>query len=690
LLAASAAAAEGRAEAQGSLAEESAVAGGAQVYEPAFFAVYRPVTARDMVEQVPGFSIDDGADVRGFGGAAGNVLIDGERPSSKGALSEELARIPAASVLRIELIRGGAGDLDVRGQAIVVNVVLADGIAADRSTYEAELGLSQGDRVSWYGRWTRSVDLGDLEGAIDLEVPNEVERGLTGERRIDPGGDLLELRDEFVQDDTRQISVGATARWTPTARDALSANAKISPWRFHGYEQSVVTDAAGTLVRVDEIDSEETDAWSGELGADWERRFSDRLSMKLVGLATQESSRLAESETSYGPAGFDEATFIDSNTDFGERVGRATLTWRRDAAHTFELGLEAAQNVLDQDLRVSVDDGSGPHEVPLPVASTRVEEIRGEAYVTDVWTASPRLAVEGGLTVELSRISQSGGAVQEREFAYPKPRLIATYALHGDDQLRLSVVREVAQLDFGEFASAVSLSDGSVTVGNKDLEPARTWAIWAEWERRFGERGALTLSGFHDRVESVQDIVVIDLLDENGDLVRFSGPGNLGDGTRSGVSVAATAPLDRLGLANGVLRLDATLQDTRVRDPLTGRRRSFSYESDWWWRVDVRQDLPGLGAAWGFDYGESGDWTAYRADEEQTFNEGRGNLDMFVETTRWGGVTLRLGVDNLFDATETTERRFFEDLRGSSPLEAIEFRERSFGPYYSIRVSGTL
>ena len=67
----------------------------AQSYSAEYFAPFNPVTAEDMIRRVPGFSLDGGDDRRGFAGAAGNVLINGERPSSKTALAEQLSRISA-------------------------------------------------------------------------------------------------------------------------------------------------------------------------------------------------------------------------------------------------------------------------------------------------------------------------------------------------------------------------------------------------------------------------------------------------------------------------------------------------------------------------------------------------------------------------------------------------------------------
>jgi outer membrane cobalamin receptor len=56
--------------------------------------------------------------VRGLSGATGNVLIDGQRPTSKAeSLETILRRIPARAVVRIELIRPGAPGSTCRGEA---------------------------------------------------------------------------------------------------------------------------------------------------------------------------------------------------------------------------------------------------------------------------------------------------------------------------------------------------------------------------------------------------------------------------------------------------------------------------------------------------------------------------------------------------------------------------------------------
>ena len=93
-------------------------------YTPAEFAESRPNTALDMISRLPGFSFDGGDSVRGFAGAAGNVLIDGQRPTIKtDSLGDTLNRITIDQVERIDVIRGSVPGVDMQGQTVVANVI---------------------------------------------------------------------------------------------------------------------------------------------------------------------------------------------------------------------------------------------------------------------------------------------------------------------------------------------------------------------------------------------------------------------------------------------------------------------------------------------------------------------------------------------------------------------------------------
>ena len=102
-------------------------------YDAAFFAPFAPRSALDIARRVPGFALEQGnSDIRGFAGAAGNVVFNGARPSSKSeSLETLLARIPARRVIRVEL---GPGDLygsEYSGKSQVLNVILSAGSGVD-------------------------------------------------------------------------------------------------------------------------------------------------------------------------------------------------------------------------------------------------------------------------------------------------------------------------------------------------------------------------------------------------------------------------------------------------------------------------------------------------------------------------------------------------------------------------------
>jgi hypothetical protein len=134
------------------------------VYDASFYAPFRPQNAFDFLLGTPGFVLDAGEDasLRGFGGNAGNVLIDGQRPAVKsGGVEALLLRIPASRVLRVEVLRG-VETAETQGRARVANLVLsrdAEGagnatafvtrVPGGALTPAAELGYERGHRNAW-------------------------------------------------------------------------------------------------------------------------------------------------------------------------------------------------------------------------------------------------------------------------------------------------------------------------------------------------------------------------------------------------------------------------------------------------------------------------------------------------------------------------------------------------------------
>lgn len=657
-----------------------------QTYGADYFASFNPVTAEDMVRRLPGFSFDAGDERRGFAGAAGNVLINGERPSSKAALGEQLSRISARDVLRIDIYAGGGDGTDVGGQTMIADVRLRPREAGATNTFVVQASqLDPSGSINPLVVLTSGFKVGDVNFNVALQAqPSRRGRIEYDKQTRDGSGTLLTRGPEFLQGSYWEYKLSGRASWKSGESDAFNLNLQATPSRDGRHTFSQTFNAAGALTQVDDSKVSGDDAWALEAGGDWEHKLAPDASLKLIALASGRHTGSSERYSSQFAAGGFRHTFIERAADSGEYLTRGVMSWKPVATHAVDWGGEIAFNYLDSDLDVRVQTPLATIDATPPVANTRVEETRAEAFVSDVWQAAENLRVEAGLTLETSTITQTGDGAQKRDFSYLKPRIGATWSADPANQLRFLLERDVSQLDFSEFASAVSLFDGTVDLGNPDLEPERTWRTQIEWEHRFGPKGVITLSAFHDEVEAVQDQIPIAGL--------FDGPGNLGDGRRTGMRLDATAPLDALGLAGGELRIKGLVQETGVTDPVTGQKRRFSDEGDWSYSIDLRQSLPDLRLAWGALYERADEVDQYRLRELRTTGWDEANLDLYVETTAFTGLLVRFTVADIFLPLEIRERQFFSPDRATALAPSSIETRAAAGGYgtrsYAIRVSG--
>lgn len=674
-----------------------------QSFDAAYFKTYNPVTAADMVTRVPGFEIRDGDDRRGFGATAGNILINGERPSSKTLASEQLKRIPAGMVIRVDLVSGGAS-AESSGQAQIVNVILSKAVAKNSpTTFVAALRhIQYSGRIGWTLQASRSIALGDnAELAFDFQAPNLLGRGESADVLRDASGALTGTRLVNGQPKNRGLQGAVGLKWRPGPRDAVNLNAQITPTWNSTHTYSLELTPTGALRTLLSGDSDYSDNYTGEVGGDWEHRFSPTFTTKLIGLFTVASVDQNDGfEIQNAPATFLTRTQARS-TDGGERVARLTATWQALKGHTLEFGAEGAFNYRQTSLDIfNTPAGGVPVRVPLAVSNARVEEVRGEAFIADVWTVNPTLTIESGFTFEASRITQSGDQSKERRFSYPKPRITATWAPNPTNQVRASLVRDVAQLDFAEFSSTVDFVNAASTQGNPNLEPQKAWKARVEWQHRFGKRGALTLAGFHDEVQDVHDLV---------DIGGSDAYGNIGDGTRTGMEIKASAPLSFIGLPTAEVRFNGLVQQTEVTDPKTGRKRSFSIfperqggppgsatlnagDKDWAYVFTFRQELPAQKSAWGAAVVQWAGRSEYKRIEMLDYERSVPRLDFYVETTRIKPVTIRFNVNNIFSPSEARVRTFYQTDRSTGVVSRTETRKAKGGPEgtrsVGIQVSG--
>ncbi|WP_313008776.1 Plug domain-containing protein, partial [Brevundimonas vesicularis] len=174
---------------------------GVLVFTPDFFAAQRPNTALDMVNRVPGFSIDNGSGARGFEGAVGNVLINNNRPASKNdSGSNVLGRTLANQVERIELIRGGAPGIDMQGYSVVVNVILKT-TDSRQSILTWNAMLFEGGHDIYGGSYQFTQNKGDRSWGVTLSdgMGSSDSNGVGRSIRRNAAGDVI--RDERYEND---------------------------------------------------------------------------------------------------------------------------------------------------------------------------------------------------------------------------------------------------------------------------------------------------------------------------------------------------------------------------------------------------------------------------------------------------------------------------------------------------------
>ena len=630
---------------------------GVTVFEAESFASAAPANAHDMVIRLPGFSIVEAdSDVRGYAGARGNVLIDGARPTSRREdIDDLLARIPAGSVERIELIRAGAPGVDMGGHAVLANVVRKRVAAVEMALEIGGAAATDG----WAGpqaqfEYGRRSDDRMLELALSAASELDEDTGPGRIHAVSPDG--VPVEDLTV--DTRRIDdlYGANASWRqPLAGGSLGVNAALRGERVSEREERMDRDtgmhleSAADTERMDEL----------EIGGRYVRPVGARSRLELVLGQRLDRTRALSLEREDG----DEERF-EENTETGETLARVDLGHAYSDHLRLTAGLEGAFNFLEGDARLT-ENGE---RVELPGSDVRIEERRAEASLGAAWQPGSDWTLEADVRVETSRLRQSGDTPMARDFVYVKPRLTAFWERDDRDSFHLSLAREVGQLDFDDFVASAALDTGVISAGNAELEPDKTWRMSAGWERSFWEDGALVLTWTHDRISDVVDRVLV----VSGDDV-FDAPGNIGDGTRDTLELELSASLDRLGMAG--FRFSSQLQwrTSSVRDPITGRKRGISGEAPLEGSLRLTRVLPEHRITWGMGVDLAERETEYSYDEVSREREPL-SWHLFAEKRLAGGWRVRAEARDLFGRRFTEARDKYDGPRSAMPLEEREYR----------------
>jgi hypothetical protein len=640
---------------------------GVTAFPAAYFAAARPNTAFDMIQRLPGFTFDGGAQIRGFAGAAGNVLIDGERPTSKqDDLKSALTRVSATQVARIELIRGGAPGIDMQGRTVMANVILKhDGGSQGVAQLQNKVSLDSGRYMPGVLlQWSRRSGEHTFEAA--LSTLSYLDDGAGPGPHYAKDGTGAYTYDSHLWTQAGGNQGNFTSAYSgPLAGGRFRINGLVFLDHYVDHEADRAT---LPVVNGDDAYKDANATLKSELGVHYTRDLGAKTTLEA--LAIQQLSRQHE-HARYIAFGDDE--IFDIVNTAGESIARSTLRYRALPTLTIEAAMEGAYNTQSTATAYSIN------AIPqiLPAANEMVAETRGEAALSATWSPSPKYTLEAGVRYEASQVMATGDVNEGKSLFYLKPRAVFTWSPDPKDQVRLRVEREVGQLDFSAFTASGSLNAGGLHAGNPNALPQAAWVVEGAFERRFWGKGDATVTLRRSQITNAVDrIAFLDPVAQT----FFDEGGNLPTGVENDLIFDVTVPLDRLWLKNALFKTTATWRDARVTDPITGMQRAQTQVHPLELAAHFTQDLASIKSTWGLDYVNGWVESYYRFDEIDVYRYGA-RLNAFFEYKPTANLSLRADATDLFSRGFERTIILYPGPRNASPTPAlIDQRDQQIGP----------
>ena len=588
------------------------------VYEKDYFEQFNITNANDALKRIPGVeSIGSrnsenyepgGSRKRGFGSSGTQILINGERQSSKSnSIIKTLERINADSLIRIEVIRGSEAGLDVRSDGVIVNIIADSSLSKSSGTWSTALGFLTSGDSNWRGTASWATKIKNTDLVLGLERIGDLNSRKYNEFTVDQEQSLLylRLRETIEYQSGNRINLDLNSKIND--KNTLRINTLV--W-FDGKENSpqiqeyfLPTDMKNEnfYKKINWDRKENNDGW--EFGGDWEHQINKNNSFKLRVVLTEENedqidiSLLDDTVNSY------KNSSETNNRKENERIIRLSFNKLIGKSSSLEYGIESAYNKLDRTFNLIYLDSDGKQtSAGLINTSGEVEEDRYEGFLSYNLPLSNKIRAELALNYEWSEISQSGDVNLSREFQYWKPRIDLKWDYKENRQLRLNIERNVGQINFDDFISSFDQFEETIRAGNPDLKPETSWELKLEHEWRLpNDGGVITLKGLASEIDGPVDRLPID---------GYAGIGNLGSGERTQARIDGSIRINEL-LKGGVFRFMGYLQSTEVNDPVTNIKRDFSWYKRWETMIGIRQDVPGGKYNWGIMYRSQSQFNIY-------------------------------------------------------------------------------
>ena len=674
------------------------------VYEAAYFDQFQPVSVNDMVSRIPGIGLalggGGGGGGRGLGGGAGEILINGQRITGKSNEGRsQLSRISADDVDYIEIIRGTSEEIDVRGGGQVVNIVLR--AAQSRSSIAAEISTDrmQDSKLAPGARLSYSGQNGNLNYLFHIQSdPNYVNQVIR-ESSFDPEGVATERRlEESTRDQTNyetSVNLGYQFEKSMVQLNALYGQTAPPTDITRGIIGLAEDNPSVNLER--EANQGRRDNW--ELGGDYEYSFDNRSKFRFLFIVNDRDFDFTRERFQVGSDEETKDLFLFSAARDRERIARSSYTFNLLAGQAIETGVEIAQTIRDSEIRLGNDDEGGEpsaaHGGLFPVdvdnALSSVEEIRSEYFAIHNWQLTDSMSLETALVYESSEITQSGDVGNSRSFGFFKPRVDYRYNLTESLQFRATAEKTVSQLSFSDFSATTDNSDDDqdTIAGNPNIRQEQTWRYDLNLEYRLPNNiGVLNSKFYYRDVSDVIDRIDVSPSPDNLQSAR----GNIGNGTRYGLNLDASAQLSYLGLPNALFTVRLGINESELLDPFLGIERRFGWSRRWNGRTEFRHDVNKYNLSYGFNYStQAREGSNY--DRIDVFDIEREipdyDLNLFFEKRAFGGVTFRFDMRNANDRNFCRERTRFDGATVDGIVEEIENSCRQPGVRYSLKIRNT-
>lgn len=688
-------------------AQESADDDSTITFPASYFAQFNPTTINDMLDRVPGIELiragsgslaRDGD--RGLGSES-PILIDGKRLAGKANEADsQLARISADEVDYIEIIRGTSSDLDVQNAGQIVNIVLLE--SQSRSTIASDVTLnyhedgtsSPAGSISWSkqsGAWSYL-----LNGQVTTTYGNQenFETSLNGDLSLNEYIDWERITEET------EIGLNANLTYSPSNRDRFALNLLYNESEPENDVFRVFTDfnsAAAFSYHDRETLPSDKENW--EIGGDYQHGFENGSRVKALFIVNQDSSAMLRERFRANTIGGDETPtlYLDTSSRNRERIVRSSYIMNLSDNQGLEIGIEAAQTILDSNLLIAVPP-SGPGNplfngltsVPLPNANSTVEEVRYEPFAIHNWQINSRMSLESSLVAEWSEITQSGDLSNKRDFNFLKPKFDFRFNINNSLQAKFSLEKAVSQLSFGDFSRNTNDRDDdqNTFAGNPLLEPEES--IRAEFGLDYrlpNDGGAINARYFYYDFDN--KIGKIDVSPYPTDLQSTNG--NVGPGQAYGLILNTSLRLGIINLPSALLTAVLTLQESEFDDdPFTPREHGFAPFDRGGLRLGYRHDVTSHNLSYGFNWlllikdGRRG------FDIDSEFDFVRPDvLSAFVEKVGYADLTYRLEANNIDNHRACGIRYRYNGNILNNDVREIEQNCYTTGVSLAFKVRGT-